>query len=262
MKVITFASEKGGVGKTTLTALIGGGLAMKGHRVLLLDADGQGDLTASMHLQRDGKFYDFCKRDTDFKELVQRVPRDNCPGHLYVVPGNNETWGIPSSTHLRDLVQRIVNRLAVLSQIFQYVLIDTQPSATMLHDAIALITDYVIIPTDLEPFSALGGLRSTYEHMNHSRAQSLQNGRDKARIMAIIPNKCRVTTSLHEHMYETLVETYGELVWEPLPLRTSIPESQLKQTTLMHDAPGLDTNNYLWTLVKRVEQATMEAARE
>lgn len=44
-KVITLANFKGGVGKSTSTAAIGACLAMKGYKVLLVDLDGQSNLT-------------------------------------------------------------------------------------------------------------------------------------------------------------------------------------------------------------------------
>ena len=47
-KTIAVCNQKGGVGKTTTTVNLGVGLAMQGKRVLLVDADPQGDLTVSL----------------------------------------------------------------------------------------------------------------------------------------------------------------------------------------------------------------------
>ena len=53
MKVVSVINHKGGVGKTTLTANLGAGLAARGRKVLLVDLDAQGSLTVSFFTQSE-----------------------------------------------------------------------------------------------------------------------------------------------------------------------------------------------------------------
>lgn len=287
MKVITLFNAKGGVGKTTLTAVIGAGLALRGYKVLLIDADGQGSLTTSVGLPVQAGFFKFVKwankNKPDFVEarnLILHVPESACPENLFIVPGNEDTWGIPGSMHLTDIMRNLTQRLNIVERFFDYVLIDTQPSATTLHDAVGLASDWVICPTDCESLSFVA-LVKTIAFMSDIRSQALARGYDKCKIMGIIPNKYRSNTTLHDHVYKTLVhgqrletgdlelddegnavfEGYASLVWEPLPLRTTIPEMQMYRTVLMHDAPHLQTNMHLWRIVDRVIDATKVGSR-
>lgn len=288
MQVITMFNEKGGVGKTTITAILGAGLAMRGYKVLLIDADGQHNLTGSLGLPDQAGFYKFVKWGdknkpdfVDVRKLILPVSPSVCPGELFIVPGSNDSWGIPGSMKMTDIVRNLTQRLNLIEKVFDYVLIDTQPSATTLHDGIGLVSDWVICPTDPEAFGAFEGTISTVEHMTGISSQAAAHGYDKAKMLAIIPNKYRANTGLHKHVVDTLIrgdrdsdgeyhldendeiifKGFGDLVWEPLPLRASIPEMQLYRTILMHNAPSLQTNDHLWRIIDRVIDETKVGSR-
>lgn len=263
MHVLTLFNQKGGVGKTTLSSLIGAGLAIKGYRVLMLDADGQGDLSTNMRFQKQAAFTRFVSDwnpdhpdYVDVRDLVKRVPPEVCPENLYIVPGGERTWGIPGSMNLGNIVRGMATRLATLKSIFDYVVIDTQPSATTLHDALGLVTDWFLLPTDTEALSAFGALNETLEAIRGVHEQAVARGMNKANVLGILPNRYRAATRLHQEVLEMLIEQHGDLVWDPMPLRTNIPEAQLYRTTLMVDAPEMKTNDLIWQIVNRVEAET------
>lgn len=259
MKIITFLNEKGGVGKTTLAGTLGAGLALRGYRVLMIDADAQGDLTLNLGLPKTPHFYDFVKRpEAKLSEIIRRVPQNTCTGQLYCVSGNEETAGLPFSSRVADIAAMLTKRFKLLESNFDYVIIDTSPTPNSLHDAITVITDYLILPTDAEAFSAKNGLVSSITHTQTNREQALSRGLNKGRIIGIVVNKFR-NVGLHSHFLDELRSKYGDLVWEVMPLRVAISESQLAKTFLMQDAPNLETTTYLNAFIDRVLAATEES---
>lgn len=259
MKVITFLNEKGGVGKTTLASILAAGLALDNQRVLVIDADGQADATNAMGLDEQPHFYDFVMRpalpifnkDMPEASLIRRVPPDTCPAALYVVSGNYETYGIASSSHTKDLAQALVKRLAAVRDVFDVVIVDTQPSPTPLHEAVLMMSDFVIVPTQVENFSTKN-LATTVLHIDDARERMMTAGVDKARLLGIVPNMVRERTILHQEFLDGLIEDYGDLVMSPVPLRTNIATAQAIGTFTMHDAPKLETNKSLWAYIDEI----------
>ena len=70
MKTITLLNEKGGVGKTTLSTHLAAYLALRGKKVILVDADAQAHATVTLGIAKSSGFYDLMVRDDSFQRLV------------------------------------------------------------------------------------------------------------------------------------------------------------------------------------------------
>lgn len=246
MKVITFLNEKGGVGKTTLATYLAVGLALRGQRVLLMDTDAQGNATIALGVTKAPGFHDLIVRGQSWESVLVRVPQDIAPV-LFCLPSDFETASVASKLSSSAVVRR---RLMELDGTFDVVVIDTQPNPTQVHEAICFATDYLIFPTDCESFSAWHGLPDSIEHTQQLRRDAASIGLDVAQIGGIVPNKYRSGVSLHEHFVNSLRGKYGALIWEPIPLRTALPESQLVQEFIYTGAgSGLDVTESLWGFV-------------
>ena len=73
MKVITLLNEKGGVAKTTMAVHAAAGLAIKGYKVVLIDADAQGHATIALGRQKEPGFYDLIVRGAPFDKVLRRI---------------------------------------------------------------------------------------------------------------------------------------------------------------------------------------------
>lgn len=258
MHVITLLNEKGGVGKTTLATHIGAGLAVRGYRVVVADADPQGHATVSLGLKKEPGLYDLLVRDASFADVLRRVPDEQIEvperpvrGSLYVIPSNQETRAIPMMTSDGLIV---LKRFSELRDAIDVVLFDTSPTPSLLHASIYMATNSIVYPTECE-YLSLDGLKESLDHRNSAQNQRKQYGLSRLEIMGIVPMKYRHQTVLHNHNLETLQKQFGAKVWRPLALRTIWGEASLMRRPVFHLAPDSKAAGEVWDVVQRVEDA-------
>lgn len=160
-KTISVCNQKGGVGKTTTTVNLGVGLAMQGKKVLLIDADPQGDLTTCLGWQdTDGLGITLATKLTD---VINETMTDPMAGILHheegvdLVPANLELSAM--EFNLMNAMSRETTLKNYLSQVknrYDYVIIDCMPSLGMVTLNALSAADSVIIPVQAQYLPAKG----------------------------------------------------------------------------------------------------------
>ncbi len=255
MKVITLLNEKGGVGKTTLATHIAAGLAIRGWRVVLIDADPQGQASALMGLPKEAGFYNLLVREAEFQDVVRFVKPDTysaqpVEGELYILPGNIETRVIPHVTPNPFIIRQ---RLEELDGWADVVVFDTSPTPSIIHTAIYMATDAVLLPT-IPGFLGMDGIAHSIMHQENVQAMRQENALGDVTRLGIIPTMYRSNTNAHDVALQQLVKEFKRNLWPPMPLRTVFEQAALVGQLLYKYAPQDETTvQVLGALVDRVE---------
>ena len=150
-KVISIISCKGGVGKTTTTSNLGIGLAKQGKRVLLIDADAQGSLTASLGYTEPDRLE--VTLATVMGNLINDETVEPTEGILHheegidLMPGNIELSGLEVSLVNVMSRERIMREyIGIVADYYDYILIDCMPSLGMITINAFSCADSILIP--------------------------------------------------------------------------------------------------------------------
>jgi chromosome partitioning protein len=266
MKVIMLLNEKGGVGKTTMAATIGSGLAMMGYRVLLIDADPQGHLTLTFGLKKQHSLYDLLVRDADFNDPGIVIPISpesfaspemrSRTGKLFILPGNRETRLIAQA--LESELFAIRNKMAELEEadVVDVVIFDTSPTPSAFHALVFLATQHIIYPTEVNYLSFDGLVASIQSTTGYSK-KKLESGLEEIRLTGIIPTKFRANTLEHQEKFKALKKGFGDLVWHPMPQSVIWEEAVARQKTIFSYAHGHPVVSDAWKVVMAAKGSVM-----
>ncbi len=233
-KVVAMCNQKGGVGKTTSTINLGAALAEYGRRVLLVDLDPQGALSAGLgvpHYELEHTIHNLL--------IEPRVSLDNVLMHTRV----KNLDLVPSNIDLSAAEIQLVNEVGrehtlsralhpVLDR-YDYVLIDCQPSLGLLTVNGLACSDGVVIPTECEFFSlrGLALLTDTVEKVRDRLNPKLD-------ISGILITRYDPRTVNSREVMARVVERFGDLVFDTVISRTvRFPETTVAGEPITSWAP-------------------------
>lgn len=206
--VLVMANGKGGVGKTTLTANMGGLAAAQANlRVLLVDLDPQGNLRRNLGTERDDGAALFNAITTGQPLPVQREVRER----LDTVPGGPVVADLTAMSVARQmrggggLHEDLARSLAPLVGDYDLVIIDTPPGDRTLVEAAMRIGRFVLIPTEIDDAS-IDGLELTATRFAAAR----QDNPDLTLLGVALFRVATAATAMDREAREIISDLLGE----------------------------------------------------
>ena len=247
-KVIAIANQKGGVGKTTTTSNLGIGLAKQGKRVLLIDADAQGSLTASLWVQEPDRL------EITLATIMSNIINDEEESPEYGIlkheegidfmPGNIELSGLETSlvnvmsreTVLRTYIEQQKDR-------YDYILIDCMPSLGMITINAFACADSILIPVQ-SAYLPVKGLEQLIKTIGKVKRQINPKLEIEGILLTMVDNR----TNYAKDISILLIENYGSRVKifkESIPMSVRAAEISAEGVSIyQHDPNGKVASAY------------------
>jgi cellulose biosynthesis protein BcsQ len=214
MKTIAIYHHKGGVGKTTVAVNLAAALSNQGKRVLLIDIDAQANTTFATGLIKFEFEDDDDLKDRNVFHLLQgseqsfyipdivrksngfnSIELDVIPSHITLIERQPEI-AIFGASRIR-----LSKKLSLVSDRYDIVIIDTPPSLDLYASASLTAADYLIIPSDLKPFSNQG-LLSVKNFIRKEINENRENmGKEPIKIMGVLPSKISSNNQYLKHTF-------------------------------------------------------------
>lgn len=171
-KILAFANQKGGVGKTTTCINMSAYLAAMGKKVLVLDLDPQGNTSSGFGIDKNEKYPTIYDAIIGEMEIADIVKRTKVVG-LDIIPATVDLAGAEIELVQMDNRERIIKNLLIqLKNSYDFITIDCPPSLGLLTVNALTACDGVMIPIQCEffPLEGLSQLMNTIKlvkkHLN------------------------------------------------------------------------------------------------
>ena len=232
-RVISLCNQKGGVGKTTTTISLAGALVEYGRKVLVVDFDPQGALTAGLGATAHDvpTIYDLLvSSQYSVRDAIQATKVDN----LHIIPANIDLSAaevqLVSEVARESTLQRALKPLLAD---YDYIVIDCQPSLGLLTVNALTASHGVSIPLAAE-FFALRGVALLIETIDKVRDRL----NPSIELDGIVTTMFDPRTLHAREVLERVVETFGDKVYDTVITRTvKFPDASVAAKPIMTYAP-------------------------
>lgn len=241
-KVISIVNQKGGVGKTTTTINLGVGLARAGKRVLVIDADPQGSMTAALgYVEPDDIGVTLA---TIMESMINDCEMDMNEGILHhyeqidLLPANIELSGLEVSLINQMSRETLLKRyIEGIKERYDYILIDCMPALGVLTINALAASDAVIIPVQAAylPVKGLEQLVRTIIKVKKQLNRNIQ-------IDGILLTMADMRTNYAKDITAKLYDAYGSSIhiFDTI-IPTSVKASEISavgRSIFLHDPKG------------------------
>ncbi len=254
-RVISIANQKGGVGKTTTAVNLGIGLARSGKKVLLIDADPQGSLTASLgYVEPDEIHVTLANILTAVINGEDVNPSDGILHHeenIDLLPGNIELSALEvlmGNVMSRELILK--DYIEMMRSRYDFIIIDCMPSLGIMTINSLVASDSVIIPVQAAylPVKGLEQLIKTIHMVKKRLNRNLM-------IDGILLTMVDFRTNYAKDIALKLRETYGtkiKIFDNVIPLSVKAAETSAEGISIYSHSPKSKVSNAYSNLTQEV----------
>jgi len=247
-EIISVINQKGGVGKSTTSHLIGCGLTERGFKVLFIDLDSQGNLSYTVGVDRKGpSSLGVLTQETNVKEAIKQTQYGD------IIQSSSALAGADAVITALGKEYRLKEALETIKEDYDYIVIDTPPALGILTINALTASDSIVIPTQADIYS-LQGIAQLRETVHVVRQYCNKDLKIKGILLTRYNNRSVLSREMADLLLQTASKLGTKLFKTCIRENITIREAQLSQKSVFEYAPksnaAQDYNSFLDEILK------------